>query len=97
MRQVPQADDVLRPTKEANIKAASNNGQFCSENDVKKGACRCKEQAMRTHRFRKNKLPATIAIKHQLMKLMFEESVKEARIIARTEEIRLPSEPASSY
>ncbi len=34
---------------------------------------------MNTHRFgKKIKLPATIAIKHQLMKLMFEESVKEA-------------------
>lgn len=35
---------------------------------------------MRTHRFgKKLKLPATIAVKHQLMKLMFEESVKEAK------------------
>jgi hypothetical protein len=34
---------------------------------------------MRTHRFgRKIKLPATIAIKHQLRKLMFEDSVKKA-------------------
>jgi hypothetical protein len=34
---------------------------------------------MRTHRFgRKIKLPATIAIKHRLRKLMFEDSVKKA-------------------
>ena len=32
---------------------------------------------MRTHRFgRKLKLPATIAIKHQIHQLMFEDSVK---------------------
>ena len=32
---------------------------------------------MQTHRFgRKLKLPATIAIKHQIHKLMFEDSVK---------------------
>ena len=32
---------------------------------------------MRTHRFgRKLKLPATIAIKHQIHRLMFEDSVK---------------------
>ena len=32
---------------------------------------------MRTHRFgRKLKLPATIAIKHQIHKLMFEDSIK---------------------
>jgi hypothetical protein len=81
------------------MKVASNSGQFCSENDIKKGACRCKEQAMRTHRFgKKIKLPATIAIKHQLMKLMFEESVKEsaeAEFTARTEEIRRSSEATS--
>jgi hypothetical protein len=48
---------------------------------------------MRTHRFgKKIKLPATIAIKHQLMKLMFEDSVKEAAVIARIEEIRRSSE-----
>ena len=47
---------------------------------------------MRTNRFgKKIKLPATIAIKHQLMKLMFEESVKEAEVIARIEEIRRSS------
>ena len=34
---------------------------------------------MHTHRFgNKIKLPSTIAIKHQLRKLMFENSVKEA-------------------
>ena len=50
---------------------------------------------MHTNRFgKKIKLPATIAIKHQLMKLMFEESIKEAaesKFIARTEEIRRSS------
>jgi hypothetical protein len=54
---------------------------------------------MRTNRFgKKIKLPATIAIKHQLMKLMFEESVKEAAaaaVIARPEEIRRSGEIAS--
>ena len=54
---------------------------------------------MRTNRFgKKIKLPATIAIKHQLMKLMFEESVKQAtdaEFIARTEEIRRSSEATS--
>jgi hypothetical protein len=54
---------------------------------------------VRAHRFgKKIKLPATIAIKHQLMKLMFEESVKEAaavELIARTEEIRRSSEATS--
>jgi hypothetical protein len=35
---------------------------------------------MHTYRFgRKLKLPATIAIKHQISKLMFEDSVKKAR------------------
>jgi hypothetical protein len=39
---------------------------------------------MRTHRFgRKIKLPATIAIKHQLRKLMFEDAVKTAEAGAR--------------
>jgi hypothetical protein len=34
---------------------------------------------MYTHRFgRKIKLPATIAIKHQIRKMMFEEAVKNA-------------------
>jgi hypothetical protein len=36
---------------------------------------------MRTHRFgQKIKLPATIAIKHQLRKLMFEDSTKRQRL-----------------
>jgi hypothetical protein len=44
---------------------------------------------MHTYRFgRKLKLPATIAIKHQLRKLMFEDLVKEAEVIARAEAIR---------
>jgi len=44
---------------------------------------------MRTHRFgQKIKLPATIAIKHQLRKLMFEDSVKKAEAEARTEAMR---------
>ncbi len=37
---------------------------------------------MRTHRFgRKLKLPSTIAIKHQIRELMFEDSVKTAEAI----------------
>jgi hypothetical protein len=49
---------------------------------------------MRTHRFgRKIKLPATIAIKHQLRKLMFDDSVKKAEAEARAEVFRgQPSE-----
>jgi hypothetical protein len=44
---------------------------------------------MRTHRFgRKIKLPATIAIKHQLRKLMFEDALKKAEAAARAEAIR---------
>jgi hypothetical protein len=44
---------------------------------------------MRTHRFgQKIKLPATIAIKHQLRKLMFEDAVKTAEAEARAEAIR---------
>jgi hypothetical protein len=44
---------------------------------------------MHTYRFgRKLKLPATIAIKHQIRKLMFEDLVKEAEVIARAETIR---------
>ena len=57
---------------------------------------------MRTNRFgKKIKLPATIAIKHQLMKLMFEESLKEAaaaeaaEVTPRTEELRRSSEITS--
>jgi hypothetical protein len=51
---------------------------------------------MHTHRFgRRLKLPSTIAIKHQLRKLMFEDLVKEAEAIARAEAIRrsLSEEP----
>jgi hypothetical protein len=41
---------------------------------------------MRTYRFgRKIKLPATIAIKHQIRELMFEDSVKKAEAGARAE------------
>jgi hypothetical protein len=48
---------------------------------------------MHTYRFgRKLKLPATIAIKHQIRKLMFEDLVKEAEVIARAEAIRRVSE-----
>jgi len=44
---------------------------------------------MRTHRFgQKIKLPATIAIKHQLRKLMFDDAVKTAEAAARAEAIR---------
>jgi hypothetical protein len=44
---------------------------------------------MRAHRFgQKIKLPATIAIKHQLRKLMFEDSVKKAEAEARAEAMR---------
>jgi hypothetical protein len=44
---------------------------------------------MRTHRFgRKIKLPATIAIKHQIRKLMFEDAVKKAEAGARAEAVR---------
>jgi hypothetical protein len=44
---------------------------------------------MRTHQFgRKIKLPATIAIKHQIRKLMFEDAVKKADAGARAEAIR---------
>ena len=55
---------------------------------------RLQERPMRTHRFgRKIKLPATIAIKHQLRKLMFEDSVKKAEAEARAEVFRgQPSE-----
>jgi hypothetical protein len=44
---------------------------------------------MRTHRSgRKIKLPATIAIKHQIRKLTFEDAVKKAEAGARAEAIR---------
>jgi hypothetical protein len=44
---------------------------------------------MHTHRFgRRLKLPSTIAIKHQIRKMMFNDLVKEAEVIARAEAIR---------
>jgi hypothetical protein len=44
---------------------------------------------MRTHRYgQKLKLPATIAIKHQLRKLMFEDALKKAEAGARAEATR---------
>ena len=44
---------------------------------------------MRTHRFgQKLKLPSTIAIKHQIRKLMFEDAVKKAEPGATAEAIR---------
>jgi chaperonin GroES len=47
------------------------------------------EPPMQTSRFgRKLKLPATIAIKHQVRQLMFEEAVKTAEAEARAEAIR---------
>ena len=46
---------------------------------------------MDTRRFgRKIKLPATIAIKHQVRKLMFEEAIERAEAEARAEAIREP-------
>lgn len=51
---------------------------------------------MHTHRFgKKIKLPSTIAIKHQIRKLMFEDLLKEVEVIARAEAIRrsLSEEP----
>jgi hypothetical protein len=46
---------------------------------------------MRTHRFgRKIKLPATIAIKHQIRKLMLEEAIDRVEAAARAEELRGP-------
>jgi hypothetical protein len=51
---------------------------------------------MQTHRFgRRLKLPATIVIKRQIRKLMFEDLVEEAEAIARAEAIRpsLSEEP----
>jgi hypothetical protein len=45
---------------------------------------------MYTHRFgRKIKLPATIAIKHQIRKMMFEEAVKTAEAEAAAEAVRV--------
>jgi hypothetical protein len=47
------------------------------------------ERPMRTHRFgRKIKLPATIAIKHQLRKMMFEDAVKKAEAEASADVFR---------
>jgi hypothetical protein len=47
---------------------------------------------MHTHRFgKKLKLPSTIAIKHQIRKLMLEDLVKETDIIARAEAMRRSS------
>jgi len=44
---------------------------------------------MRTHRFgRKIKLPATMVIKHQLRKLMFEDAIKKAEADASAEAVR---------
>ena len=44
---------------------------------------------MRTHRFgQKIKLPATIAIKHQLRKLMFEDAIKKVEAEASAEAAR---------
>jgi hypothetical protein len=44
---------------------------------------------MHTHRFgRKLKLPSTIAIKHEIRKLMFEDSVNKAEAGARAEATR---------
>jgi hypothetical protein len=44
---------------------------------------------MRTHRFgRKIKLPATMVIKHQLRKLMFEDAIKKVEAQARAEAAR---------
>jgi hypothetical protein len=44
---------------------------------------------MQASRFgRKIKLPATIAIKHQVRQLMFEEAVKTAEAEARAEAVR---------
>jgi hypothetical protein len=44
---------------------------------------------MHTHRFgRKLKLPSTIAIKHQIRKLMLEESLEKAEAGARVEAAR---------
>jgi hypothetical protein len=44
---------------------------------------------MHTHRFgRKIKLPSTIAIKHEIRKLMFEDLAREVELIATAEAIR---------
>ena len=47
---------------------------------------------MHSHRFgKKIKLPSTIAIKHQIRKLMFEDLVREAEAIAKAEAVSRPS------
>lgn len=52
---------------------------------------------MHTYRFgRKIKLPSTIAIKHQIRKLMFDDLVKEAEVLARAEAIRGSSSEETS-
>jgi hypothetical protein len=44
---------------------------------------------MRTHRFgKKIKLPSTIAIKHELRKLIFDDLAKEAEVMAKAEAVR---------
>ena len=49
---------------------------------------------MRTHRFgRKLKLPATIAIKHQIHRLMFEDSVKANLADSRENAEAIPLQP----
>jgi hypothetical protein len=51
---------------------------------------------MHTHRFgRRLKLPAAIAIKHQIRKLMFEDLVREAEAIAKPEAVSRPSSDES--
>jgi hypothetical protein len=50
---------------------------------------------MHTHRFgRKLKLPSTIAIKHQIRKLMLEELVEKAEAGAKAEAIRITTREA---
>jgi hypothetical protein len=47
---------------------------------------------MRTHRFgRKLKLPATAVIKHQIRRMMFEDRIKEAEVMAGAEAVRRAS------
>jgi hypothetical protein len=51
--------------------------------------CEFRSPPMHTYRFgKKIKLPSTIAIKHQIRKLMWEDLVKETEVIARAEAIR---------
>jgi hypothetical protein len=73
---IPQFDLSLLP-----ISNLSKIGQYSPRHP--------QEYAMRTHRFgRKLKLPSTIAIEHQIRKLMFEDSVEKAEAGARAEAIR---------